>query len=65
MKYANTYQRAYVRFYASDMQVMVDSDAVYLVLPKSRSRIAGYFRLANTPTSPYKYKMNKAESVID
>ena len=40
------------------MQLMIDSDAVYLVLPKSRSRIAGYFRLANVPTSQYKYKDN-------
>ena len=32
--YANTYQHAYVRFYASHMQLLVDSDAAYLVLPK-------------------------------
>ena len=60
MDYANTYQNAYVRFYASDMQLMIDLDAAYLVLPKVRSRIAGYFRLANTPTSIYKYKDNGA-----
>ena len=60
MDYANTYQHAYVRFYASDMQLLVDSDAAYLVLPKARSRIAGYFRLANTPSSPYQYKDNGA-----
>ena len=60
MDYANTYQHAYVRFYASDMQLMIDSDAAYLVLPKARSRIAGYFRLANIPTSPFKYKDNGA-----
>ena len=39
---------------------MVYSDAAYLVLPKARSRIAGYFRLANTPSSKYKYKDNGA-----
>ena len=60
MDYANTYKDAYVRFYASDMHLMVDSDAAYLVLPKARSRIAGYFRLANTPTSPFQYKDNGA-----
>ena len=53
MDYANTYQNVYVRFYASDMQLLVDSDAFYLVLPKTRSRIAEYFRLANSPASPY------------
>ena len=41
-------------------QLLVDSDAAYLVLLKARSRIAGYFRLANTPTSPYKYRDNGA-----
>ena len=29
------------------MQLYVDSDAAFLVLPKARSRIAGYFRLLN------------------
>ena len=43
MDYANTYQHAYVRFYASDMQLLVDSDVAYLVLIKARNRIAGYF----------------------
>ena len=51
LDYANTYSQAYVRFYASDMQLMIDSDAAYLVLPKARSRIAGYFRLSNKPSS--------------
>lgn len=58
--YANTYSNAYVRFHAIDMQLMVDSDAVYLVLPKVRSMIAGYFRLANMPTRKFKYKDNGA-----
>ena len=60
LDYANTYSRAYIRFYASDMQMMVDSDAAYLVLPKARSRIAGYFRLANKPFNKHKYKDNGA-----
>ena len=58
MNYANTYQNTYVRLYASDMQFLVNSYAAYLVLSKARSRIAGYFRLANTPTSSFKYKDN-------
>ena len=48
LDYVNTYKNAKVRFYASDMQLLVDSDASFLVLPKAKSRVAGYFRLANT-----------------
>ena len=58
MDYSNTYDNAYVSFFASDIQLMIDLDATYLVLPKARSRIAGYFRLTNTPTSKYKHKDN-------
>ena len=60
LDYANTHPNAYIRFYASDMQLMIDSDAAYLVLPKARSRIAGYFRLGNKPSNKYKYKDNGA-----
>ena len=60
MDYGNTYPNAYIRFYVSDMQLMIDSNAAYLVLPKARSRIAGYFRLVNVPTSQYTYKDNGA-----
>jgi hypothetical protein len=45
LDYANTYKNVFVRYYASDMQLHVDTDAAYLVLPKAKSRIAGYFRL--------------------
>ena len=45
LDYANTYKHVYLCFYASDMQLHVDTDAAFLVLPKARSRIAGYFRL--------------------
>ena len=43
MDYANTYQNMYVWFYASDMQLNVDTDTAFLVLSKTRSRIAGFF----------------------
>ena len=58
--YANTHPNTYVRFYASDMQLMIDSDAAYLVLPNVYSRIAGCFRLTNVPKNQYKYKDNGA-----
>ena len=35
------------------MQLHVDTDAAYLVLPKSRSRIAGYFWLLDKDTTTY------------
>ena len=57
LDYANTYKHTKVRFHASDMKLEIDSDAAYLVLPKARSRMAGYFRLLddkkNTQRSLY------------
>ncbi len=47
LDYVATYPDVILRYYASDMILKVDSDAAYLVLPKARSRIAGYFRLEN------------------
>ena len=56
LDYVNTYNRAYIRMYASDMILNIDSDAAYLVLPNARSRIAGYFRLLDkSPDSPYSH----------
>ena len=47
MDYFWTYPNAYIRYHASDMLLHVDSDAAYLVLPKAKSRVGGYFQLAN------------------
>ena len=52
LDYANTHQDVFLRFHASDMQLHVDTDAAYLVLPKAKSRIAGYFRLLHHTDSP-------------
>ena len=49
MDYVNTYPNAYIRYYASDMVLHIDSDAAYLVAPKARSRVAGYFHLSDNP----------------
>ena len=46
LDYLATYPNAKIRYHASDMALHVDSDAAYLVLPKARSRIAGYFYLS-------------------
>ena len=49
MDYLSTYPTAIIRYHASDMCLHIDSDAAYLVLPKARSRGAGYFYLSDTP----------------
>ena len=49
LDYVNTYNKTCVWFYKSDMILTTDSDAAYLVLPKARSRLAGYFRLLDNP----------------
>ena len=38
-----------IRYYASDMILHIDTDAAYLVLPGAKSRIAGYYFLAQQP----------------
>ena len=47
LDYVATYQYAFLRFHSSNMQLIVDSDAAYLVLPGAKSRIAGYFRMGD------------------
>ena len=52
LNYVATYPNVKVRFYASNMKLQIDSDAAYLVAPKARSRIAGYFSLGPHTTDP-------------
>ena len=60
MDYLNTHPHAYLRYHASDMVLHVDSDAAYLVAPKSRSRIAGYYYMSDHPNITKHPKMNGA-----
>ena len=60
MDYAATYNNASIRYYASDMILEVDSDASYLVLPKARSRYAGYFRMLDKHDAPNRRQHNGA-----
>ena len=60
MDYVHTYQNAYVRFYKSDMVLEVDADAAYLVMPKAKSRFAGYFQLLNNQDEPNRKLHNGA-----
>ena len=45
MDYLATYPNAKLCYYAGDMQLQVESDVAYLVLPNARSRVAGHFYL--------------------
>ena len=58
LDYVATYNNTTVRFYKSDMILVVDSDAAYLVLPKARSRYAGYFRLLDDESKPHRKLYN-------
>ena len=49
LDYMYTYPEAIIRYHKSDMCLHVDSDAAFLVLPKARSRLSGYFHLSSTP----------------
>ena len=60
MDYVYTYPNAFIRYYASDMVLHIDSDAAYLVAPKARSRVAGYFQMGNHPNNKTKTTLNGA-----
>ena len=51
MDHIAIYLNTYVRYHASDMLLTIYSDAAYLVVPKARSRVAGYFQMNNTPSN--------------
>ena len=50
MDYVHTYPDEYIRFHTSDMILSIDSDTDYLIAPKLRSRVVGYFYLSSKPT---------------
>ena len=60
MDYLHTHSNISLRYYASDMQLWVDSNAAYLVLPQARSRLAGYFYLGDDLTPTISQKPNGA-----
>ena len=51
MDYAATQPDAVIQFHASNMYLHINSDAAYLVQPKSHSRAAGHFYLSKNPPS--------------
>ena len=53
MDYLHTHLNAKLRYFRSEIQLHVDSDAAYLVAPKTKSRVAGYFYVGDkTSNSP-------------
>ena len=60
MDYLLTYPDAFIRYHVRDMILHVDSNAAYLVAPKARSQIAGYFHLSDHPNKTKQPKLNRA-----
>ena len=58
LDYVATYPNAFIRYYASNMILHVDSDAAYNVMPKARSRIAGYYYLSGKPNTTQQNQFN-------
>ena len=50
LDHVSKYPNATPRYHASNMILHIDSDAAYLVMPKARSRIAGFFNLGQPDT---------------
>ena len=47
LDYASTHPNSTIRYHASNMIVITDADAAYLVLPEARSLTAGYYYFTN------------------
>jgi hypothetical protein len=54
LDYCSTHPESTIRYFASDMQLKIHSDASYLSEPKAKSRIGGYFYFGNNTNSPKK-----------
>ena len=50
MDYVATYPKAYIRYYASQMILNIDSDVAYLIVPKAQYRVGGYYHLTGDHT---------------
>jgi len=50
LNYTATHPEAKIRYYASDMILYIDSDALYLSLPLGKSRAGGFFYFSKRQT---------------
>ena len=64
MEYAHIYSNVIIRYKARDIQLYVDSDAAYLVLPKERIRGSGKFYLSDKLTSMGEIPQSKTNGPI-
>jgi hypothetical protein len=58
LDYCSTHPEYTIRYFASDMQLKIHSDASYLSDPKAKSRIGGYFYLGGKSDSRMKTLSN-------
>ena len=58
LNYVHTYPNPKVRYYASDMRLHIDSDAAYLIAPKAKSRISGYYYCSKNTKPNEKVPLN-------
>jgi hypothetical protein len=58
LDYCSTHPEANIRYYASDMQLKIHSDASYLSEPKAKSRIGGCFYLGGKTNARMQYLSN-------
>jgi hypothetical protein len=54
LDYCITHPESTIRYFASEMQFKIHSDASYLSQPKNKSRVGGYFYLGNKSDSRMK-----------
>ena len=65
MDYAKTYQNNFIHYYESGMQLHVDYDAAFLVLPNVKICIAGYFLLLYHKNSPHSRYLDNGPLLIE
>ena len=58
MDHSATYPKLTIRCYASDAQLLVDSDAAYLVQPNAKSRTVDCFYLSDLALEHQEPKLN-------
>ena len=52
LDYLDTHPDATIEYKASGMHLWIDTDAAYLVAPRARSRVAGFYYLSDKPQTP-------------
>ena len=60
MNYADTHPNVYISFNASNMILMLDTDAAYIVITKAQSLISGYYYPINKTNSKTHLELNGA-----